>query len=108
MPELKMEVSIADIDKVQTLIELLNKHQDSLPRELIDSLHELADCEVCEINRSWLDGRGISGRIENSLGLKRILSVNPVLKRVKVIGGPDIYPKEFALLAGGKVIVSWQ
>lgn len=93
MQKLKMEVSVTDVDKVQTLIELLNKHQDSLPRELIDSLHELADCEACEINWHWLNSRGISGRIENTLGLDRIVSVNPILKRVKVIGEPDIYPK---------------
>ena len=107
MSELKMSISVTDTDKVRTLIDLLAKYQDELPKPLVGALHNLADCDACEIDRQWLISNGFKDPFTNSLGIDRIVQINPVLKRLAVIGDGYQYPESFTFWADGKQVVSW-
>jgi hypothetical protein len=84
----KATFEVQGIDKVKTMIDLLSKYKDVLPKELAESLIDAADCDACEINNEYLnsihvrpgsvscyaDGRLVSG----------VISANPILRRLTV------------------------
>lgn len=106
----KIIVEAQNVGKVQTMIELLHKHKDDLPVELMDSLNELADCDACEIGIDRLEELGINHCkvdcfIDNEL-FKGVISANKILKRVSTLKG-YIYPDKFKLMNGDSVVVGW-
>lgn len=105
----EMVINVMDIDKVETLVELLSKYQEVLPSELKESLFAIADCEKCEIGHSEICSMGHDRNEEltNSAGIDLIISINPILRRVKAAGQPDMFPESFSLWSGDKLLVNW-
>ena len=89
----KIEIDALGMDKVQTMIDLLDKYRDELPKELQVQLKELADCDACEINTESLWGMGVNAAHVKSyvdgVTVNGIVSVNVILKRLTV------YPKRY-------------
>lgn len=105
----EMSINVMDIDKVKTLVDLLSAYLDVLPPELKKSLSELADCEQCEIGYDELIeiGHKPGVKVKNSAGIEHIISVNPILRRVRSGGSPDSFPASFSLWSGDNLLVSW-
>ena len=74
------------LDKIQTLIHLLDKHQRALPEELIESLRDLADCKTCEFGvasdlicgvhpcdvECFVNDKKVNGVVSANIVLKRL------------------------------------
>ena len=93
MADLKLQLSIVDTEKVQTMIELLHKYKDGLPRELMNSLDDLADCDACEygVGSDLICGvppYDVECYADN-LKVNGVISVNIILKRLTV------YPRSY-------------
>lgn len=89
MSKLEMNLQIQDIDKVKTLIEILAKHQDSLPSEVVEQLELLADCNACEItpkNVGAETGTRFPKVFCDGVEVPNVTAVNRILKRVKHYG----------------------
>lgn len=91
-----ISVSLTDMEKVKTLIDLLNENRRSLPTDLISSIDRLADCDACEINNNYLTQAGYNSSdivvLVDGIIASGVVSVNPILKRVKII--PSKYYRE--------------
>ena len=119
MADLKLQLSIVDTEKVQTMIELLHKYKDDLPTELMNSLDDLADCDACEFSMKKLQELGINPRTvkctSNGDELSHVVSVNRILKRVlscRNIGRPELdyfysYPDIFKMTSESTIICEW-
>jgi hypothetical protein len=131
---LSVDVNVAGIDKIETLLSLLNKHKESLPEELVESLMDLADCDECEIDSQYIAGAGhvagdvkcfVDGRLSPASG---VVSANLILKRLTIYPSryygeseyPElnaagdayeeryIYPESLLIKSGdGETIASW-
>lgn len=89
MPKLEMKLEIQDIDKVKTLIEILAKHQDSLPAEVVEQLELLADCDACEITPENIGAETGTKHPKiycDGVEVPNVVAVNKILKRVKHYG----------------------
>lgn len=117
MTDIKMKLEVQGADKVETLIELLSKHIDSLPVELVNSLKDLADCDACEIGLDQLKNLGVNPHdvscfIDNE-NIDRVVSANKILKRVSMFddGVNEIincYPDNFKMInKEDRQIVGW-
>lgn len=109
------DIDIRGMDKVKTLIELLDKYQEQLPDDLKSSLIELADCDTCEFTyKDYLDFGGVIGQAETDFHTTEIISVNPILKRITyAYHGKDgsakniEFPERFKLGYNGAVFIQW-
>lgn len=125
--EQSIEFQIQNSPKLKTLIELLDKHRDSLPVELMDSLSELADSDQFEydalaVHELALSVGGEIGDIQCFIDgelSERVSGVNTILKRVSLdtnqfapSGGcfvvNQIYPKHFVIKSGDKVLIEFK
>lgn len=106
----EIEVNVAGLEKVQTLISLLESHVSELPDAIVSGLQELADCEECEIGIESVMRMGFKSAkvIVDGEELKSVVSVNKILKRITLIGAPCIYPEHVTLVSDtGVVIAEW-
>jgi hypothetical protein len=79
---------VTGLDKVKTLVDLLFKHEKDLPEELVESLHDLADCEDCEWDSKRLmsiypGGETAICKVDGQI-VQGVVSANPILKRLTV------------------------
>lgn len=88
----KIEINIQDIDKVKTLVEVLNKNSEQLPKELIKEINNIADCKTFEYDRDYFLNKGCVNVCVHADGYRidNAISINPILKRIKVAKGKDI------------------
>ena len=97
----KVKLEVQSIDKVSTLIELLDKYQADLPKELNVSLMELADCEHCEIGTRKLLSMGIdtcdAKLMADGVSIDNVISFNKVLKRLTTGNNGYLYPLSFSI-----------
>jgi hypothetical protein len=112
--KLEIKISVTDIDKMETLINILAKYQDDLPDELRESLKDIADCDSCEIGIEELQSRGIHTAdvsvFVNGEKLDKVTSVNPILKRVAHYSGDALlysFPKSAQMKNLDKIICEW-
>jgi len=99
---------VQNIDKVKTLIELLDRHFDALPNELQLSLKEVANCDTFELGCDQInfmlsridEARGhkldMSGEfklIADGEEIKHTNSINLIVKSVTYIDYEDGNPK---------------
>ena len=106
----KVELNVSGLDKVQTLICLLESHMSELPDAVVSGLQEIADCEECEIGRESISRMGFQSAkvIVDGEELKAVVSVNKILKRITRIGAPCVYPDHALLVSDeGTVIAEW-
>lgn len=106
----EIEVNVAGLEKVQTLICLLESHVSELPDAVVYGLKELVDCEECEIGIESIMRMGFKSArvIADGEELKSAVSVNKILKRVTQIDAPFIYPEHATLVSDtGVVIAEW-
>tara|TARA_R110002049_G_scaffold225946_6_gene397914 strand:+ start:1422 stop:1763 length:342 start_codon:yes stop_codon:yes gene_type:complete len=87
MAELKLDVNILGLGKVNLLVNLLVKHKDLLPKELLNSVLELVDCDEFEYDRGYFSSRGFGPITVHADGyeVSNVLSINPILKTIKVM-----------------------
>ena len=118
MPEsVKIDFGVQGMDKVKALIELLDKHRDSLPSDLVASIDDLADCDEFEYSHENVNMLGFDTNVVATCdGVKvlRVFSINVILKRVRCYAKSasavtgEIYPKTFSLSdSSGKTKVFW-
>lgn len=108
MTKLNLKLEIQNVDKVKTLIELLDRHFDDLPSELKLALKETADCDTFELGYDQINF--MLNRIDNAQGnklnmsgdfklvadgeeIKHTSSINPIVKSVTYIDYEDGNPK---------------
>lgn len=107
----KAELSVIGLDKVETLISLLEAHMSQLPAAVVAGLIDLADCEECEIGLESIMRMGFmsSNVIADGEELKQqVCSINKILKRITLINAPCIYPEHASLVSDtGVVIMEW-
>lgn len=114
MPKsVKIDIEAQNMDKVKTMIELLDRYRGSLPAELVSSLDDLADCEACEYGYKNINKLGFDvGSVEvfcDSQKIENAYSINPILKRVKAYMenrpgmGYELFPEKL-ILSDGKDI----
>lgn len=106
----EVELNVSGLDKVQTLISLLESHMSELPSEVVEGLKSLADCDECEIGLESIRRMGFQSAkvVADGEELKPVESVNKILKRITLFGKPFVYPKHAALVSDtGVVIVEW-
>lgn len=106
----KVELDVSGLDKVQTLICLLESHMSELPVAVISGLKELADCAECEMGIESIVRMGFKSAkvIVDGEELKSTVSVNKILKRVTRFGAPCLYPEHASLVSDtGVVIAEW-
>ena len=122
MAELKVDVNAVELDKIKTLLELLNSYIDELPVGLVDLIIDLLDCENFEIRgfvedlRVEIDGLDVGNKY-------RITSINRILKTIKyhpidetgnvIICGKNILEEEIQhkllkVFSGDKIIAEWE
>ena len=81
-----IDISVKDANQVKTFIELVASYEGELPDDLVKSLHEISDCETFEVDRDSLMSMGINPCDvvikSNGIELDRVVSFNPILKRV--------------------------
>lgn len=109
---ISIDVNVAGADKLNTLAELLHKHRESLPAELVSSLVDLADCDECEVGVGNISSPHscramIDGKVED-----RVVSVNRILGRVTLIDASGEkyfkYPKSASIVSpDNKILVNF-
>lgn len=128
---INVDFEVQNVDKVNTLIDLLSKRIDELPSDIVVALKSLADCEHCEVNNKKLIQMGVDGKVTitcDGKEVRGVVSTNTVLKRITVYkcmfdgvsDRPDFdgkhgflesfeYPKSFKLVddQSGKTIIEW-
>jgi hypothetical protein len=113
MAKLETSISIKDTDAVKTLIELLAQYRDELPKPLQRDLDLFANCKTFEFKvDDYLAMGGVIGQLETDFDSGSIISVNPILKRVRCrdeATGVDhvSFPERFRLGYAGSVFISW-
>jgi hypothetical protein len=110
MAKLEVEITVKGIREVKNICDLLNKYYEQLPKELQDALVDIEKYGISDIDRDVLVERYPNGFIEqNSLNLKQVISVNKVLKIVKILddGLKTLYPEHFWLKVNDDIIAEW-
>ena len=109
--EIKVEISVKGIKEVKNLIDLLSSHFDELPIQLQTKLKKIeTKFGISDITRDVLDEMYTNGFTEeNSLDLKKVVSVNQVLQRVIVWdnGLKSLYPEHFWSKINGDILAEW-
>lgn len=80
-----MTFDIQGLDKVKTLVDLLSKYKPDLPKQLVESLEDLADCDECELSCQDIFAKFGTTKLRafvDGVECKGVTSVNTVLKRV--------------------------
>jgi len=102
-----------DLRSVENMVELLDKHLDSLPNELQESIREVAKIGICDIDASFINQLVIRNgedwdNLKCSMDLKEnpIENINTVLKRV-VVKNKKLYPEAFYMKYRDLVIAEW-
>jgi hypothetical protein len=109
MAKMKVSVKVADLDAFRTLAELLCKHKDSLPKEIVDCVNGIADGDVFEFGYDEIAklGQIYATCFADGVEVKSTISVNKYLKRVKHADG-FIYPSEMQLVSdSGITLMEW-
>lgn len=125
MAKMNLKLEIQNSDKVKTLLELLHKHIDDLPEDLVKSLKEVADCDACELGREYICPKLNDGDFKcmaDGKEIKHVVTVNKILKRVKVYvsNGADgfvtsgdsifereLFPSTLKIMSGNETIIEW-
>ena len=132
MPDISF--NLTGLEKIKTLIELLNKHRDVLPGELVDGLKELANTDGLELGSQWFCkaraniitdyGNGNAEGFDFSFVADgeeiKIVSINTILRKItteSVISNArglvdsivynELYPKHFVAKCGDHVLVEF-
>ena len=109
--EIKFEISVKGIKEVKNLIDLLSSHFDELPIQLQTKLKKIeTKFGISDITRDVIDEMYTNGFTEeNSLDLKKVISVNQVLQRVQVWddGLKSLYPEHFWTKVNGDILAEW-
>ena len=126
----KLKVEMQGIDKVKTMIDLLDKYKEDLPKELLKSLKDASDCDSCEFGADQLKSMGVShGSVSCECDgeiVSGVVSANTILKRLTVYparwdGTSDRpestadgfieahkYPKQFSMKdSAGNLVMGW-
>lgn len=108
---MKAEIKVTGIKEIKNLIELLSSHFDELPIQLQTKLKKIeSKFGISDITRDILDEMYTNGFIEeNSLDLKKVVSVNQVLQRVQVWddGLKSLYPNHYWTKINGDILAEW-
>lgn len=108
---LKVEISVKGIKEVKNLIDLLSSHFDELPIQLQSKIKKIeSKFGISDITRDVLDEMYPNGFTEeNSLDLKKVVSVNQVLQRVQVWddGLKSLYPNHYWTKINGDILAEW-
>lgn len=107
MKDLIVKVSVLDTGIVTALVHSLAKYKDELPKELLDKLTEISECEIFEYDARYFYEKGMSpcSVIADGITIEKSVSINPILKRVSVIGSPCVYFEECSIITSkGEVI----
>lgn len=108
---LKVEISVKGIKEVKNLIDLLSSHFDELPIQLQSKIKKIeSKFGISDITRDVLDEMYPNGFTEeNSLDLKKVVSVNQVLQRVIVWdnGLKSLYPNHYWTKINGDILAEW-
>jgi len=107
---MEAKVTINGIEVIKDLLELLSKYKDELPMELQKSLELMANEGHGDIDNEYITTHYGNAKIEHSLEYEHIMSVNKMLKKVKVFYGGNIkilYPAFFWLKVNDEIIVQW-
>ena len=110
MAKLEEEITVKGIREVKNICDLLSKYYEELPKELQDSLVDIEKYGISDIDRDVLDERYPNGFNEqNSLNLKQVISINEVLRKVKIWdnGLKSLYPEHFWLKVNEDIIAEW-
>ena len=114
MKDLKLEVSITDLETFRNLIELLERHFETLPLELQNSLIEVSKEGINDITNKTLSDKGYCNispyKFKTNFKYKNILSINKILKKVKYIDNniyKESYPETFYFKINNEIIVEW-
>jgi len=83
--KLKLKVEVQGIDKVKTLIKVLNNNIERLPEDLVNTLKEVADCKTFEYDAEYFRNKGMFpvSVFADGHEVKNVVSINPILKRIK-------------------------
>ena len=99
----KVEIDVTNLEVVENFIELVAKYQDELPIELQNSLKEIAEFGLHNIDREYISSINSSGAYtsEDTENLKA-MNANRILKKVLLMDKSGdmprikkIYPKHF-------------
>jgi hypothetical protein len=116
------KIEIQGTDKIKTLIELFAKYMDELPQELVDSVRQCADCESVEMDHVEINNL-LNCKLEfkclaDGEEVKRLVSINPILKRIKYYSEQMEYgistvmyefksPTSLRIFSGDNVVFEW-
>ena len=119
--KIEMNVELMGVERIFTLVSILNNHKESLSDELIDKINELMDCEHIEINHAvWMKDFG--GKFTCEPHIEEVESINPVLKTIKfgaknkdgtlkLIGDSVVLGvkklESFKAFSDGKLVIQW-
>lgn len=107
---MKCEITVKGIIEVKNICDLLNKYYEELPKKLQDALVDIEKYGISDIDSDVLDERYPNGFNEkNSLNLKKVISINEVLRKVKIWddGLKTLYPEHFWLKVNEDIIAEW-
>lgn len=114
MKDLKLEINIKDLESFKNLIELLEKHFETLPLELQNSLIEVLKEGINDITSDYLEQKGyfnnLPCNIETNFKHKIIFSINKILKKVTYYENEIIkeaYPEHFYFKINNDTIAEW-
>lgn len=114
MKDLKLEVSITDLETFRNLIELLERHFEALPLELQNSLIEVSKEGINDITNKTLSDKGYYNispyKFKTNFKYKDILSINKILKKINYFEdgkNKESYPETFYLKINNEIIVEW-
>lgn len=108
---MEVQIKIKDIEEFSNFIELIEKYQYELPIELQKSLAEIAENGCGDIDRDYIEKHYIDATINsNSMGYDNLISINKILKRVKIFKNEKIkkiYLEHFWFKINDEIVVQW-
>lgn len=103
-------IKVTDIEAFRDLIEVMSRHEDGLPAEVIEALQAFCDDAVI-YDIDYLMKRGVAyDRVLVFVdGIKqgRIVSGHPIGKRVVTMREPDVIADSFWIVCDGRFICGW-
>ena len=100
---MKIEIDVTNLEVVENFVELVAKYQDELPQELQNSLKEIAELGIQDIDGEYVRKKGSDGAYtsEDSENIKAV-NANRILRKVMVMDKTgdrtiikEIYPNHF-------------
>ena len=119
--KIEINIELMGIERVFTLVSILNDYKESLPDELIDQINKLMDCKYVEIDHdTWMKDFG--GKFTSEPHFEDLQSINPILKIIKfgvknkdgtlktidncvVLGVKKL--ESFKAFSDGKMVIQW-